>query len=32
MEIGTRELSFILEGLDISSVHPHVSLKYSTMI
>ncbi len=32
MEIGTRELSFILEGLDISSVHPHVSLKYSTML
>jgi transposase len=32
MEIGTRELSFILEGLDIGSVHPHVSLKYSTML
>ena len=32
MEIGTRELSFILEGLDISSVRPHVSLKYSTMV
>ena len=32
MEIGTRELSFILEDLDISSVRPHVSLKYSTMI
>ncbi len=32
MEIGTRELSFILEGLDIGSVHPHVSLQYSTMI
>ena len=32
MEIGTRELSFILEGLDISSVRPHVSLKYSTML
>ncbi len=32
MEIGARELSFILEGLDISSIHPHGSLKYSTVI
>lgn len=32
MEIGARELSFILEGLDISSVHPHGSLRYSTVI
>ena len=32
MEIGGRELSFILEGLDISAVHPHGSLKYSTLI
>ena len=31
MEIGTRELSFILEGLDIGAVHPHNSLQYSTM-
>jgi transposase len=32
MEIGARELNFILEGLDIRSVQPHGSLKYSTMI
>ena len=32
MEIGVRELGFLLEGLDISSVHPHGTLKYSTMI
>ena len=32
MEIGARELSFILEGLDIGSVHPHGSLRYSTVI
>jgi transposase len=32
MEIGARELSFILEGLDIRSVHPHCSLQYSTVI
>ena len=32
MESGTRELSFILEGLDITSVQPHISLKYSRMI
>jgi transposase len=32
MEIGTRELNFILEGLEIGSVHPHESLEYSTVI
>jgi len=32
MEIGARELSFILEGLDISSLRPHGCLKYSTVI
>ncbi len=32
MEVGARELSFLLEGLDISSVHPHGALKYSTVI
>lgn len=32
MEVGPRELGFLLEGLDISAVHPHESLKYATMI
>ena len=32
VEIGTRDLGFILEGLEISSVQPHGSLKYSTVI
>lgn len=32
MEVGVRELEFVLEGLDISSLHPHKSLNYSTMI
>jgi hypothetical protein len=32
MEIGAMELNFILEGLEISSVHPRGSLNYSTVI
>jgi transposase len=32
LEVGARELGFVLEGLDISSVHPHEPLKYSTVI
>lgn len=32
MEIGPRELSFILEGLDLRTVRPMEELKYSTMI
>ncbi len=32
MEIGTRELSFILEGLDIQTVKPLKELKYKSMI
>lgn len=32
MEIGARELSFLLEGLDIASIRPHGSLNYSTVI
>jgi hypothetical protein len=32
LEVGARELGFLLEGLDISSVHPHGSLNYSTVI
>ena len=32
MEIRARELGFLLEGLDIGSVHPHKSLKYTTLI
>jgi transposase len=31
MEIGPRELSFLLEGLDFKSVHPHRELHYSTL-
>jgi transposase len=31
-EVGVRELEFLLEGLDIGSLHPHDSLNYSTMI
>ncbi len=32
MEIGTRELSFILEGLDIRTVKPLEELKYKSLI
>jgi len=32
LEVGARELGFLLEGLDIASIHPHGSLKYSTTI
>jgi len=32
MEIGTRELSFILEGLDIRTVKPLKELKYKSLI
>ncbi|HOI95012.1 MAG TPA: IS66 family insertion sequence element accessory protein TnpB [Syntrophobacter fumaroxidans] len=32
MEIGTRELSFLLEGLDLKSVRPHRELHYSTLL
>jgi len=32
MEVGGRELGFLLEGLDISSVRPHSSLRYSTVL
>jgi transposase len=32
MEIGLRELSFLLEGLDFSSLRPHRELKYSTLV
>jgi len=32
MEVGARELGFLLEGLDISSVNPHGALRYSTII
>jgi transposase len=31
LEIGPRELSFLLEGLDFKSVHPHRELHYSTL-
>lgn len=32
MEIGSRELSFILEGLDFQAVKPLEELKYKSMI
>lgn len=32
MEVGGRELGFLLEGLDISTFCPHESLRYSTTI
>lgn len=31
-EIGPRELSFILEGLDLKAIKPHEELKYSSVI
>lgn len=31
MEIGPRELSFLLEGLDLKRVHPHRELRYSSL-
>lgn len=32
MEIGSRELTFLLEGLDLGSVRPHRELHYPTLI
>jgi hypothetical protein len=32
MEIGTEDLSFILEGLDIRTVRPLEKLNYKSMI
>ena len=32
MEIGSRELSFMLEGLDLRAVKPHEELKYTSML
>jgi len=32
MEVTTRELSFLLEGLDLKSVRPHRELRYATLI
>lgn len=32
MEIGLRELSFLLEGLDFSALRPHRELHYSTLV
>jgi len=31
-ELSTRELGFLLEGLDIGVVQPHEALNYATMI
>lgn len=32
MEVSGRELGFLLEGLDIGTLRPHESLRYSTTI
>jgi transposase len=32
LEIGTRELSFLLEGLDPRVLRPHETLRYTTLI
>lgn len=32
MEIGARELTFLLEGLDLKSIRPHRELHYSTLL
>lgn len=32
LQITTRELSFLLEGLDLKSVQPHQELHYETLI
>jgi transposase len=32
MEVSMRELGFLLEGLDIKTIHPHGILQYKTMI
>lgn len=32
MEIGTRDLSFLLEGLDFTQLQPHRELRYSTVL
>jgi transposase len=31
MQVTGRELSFLLEGLDLKSVHPHGELRYTTL-
>lgn len=32
LEIDARELSFLLEGLDLGALRPHERLRYSTLI
>lgn len=32
MEIGSRELRFILDGLDIRAITPHAELKYKSVL
>jgi transposase len=32
MEIGLRDLSFLLEGLDFTALRPHRELHYSTLV
>jgi transposase len=31
MQVTGRELSFLLEGLDLKNVHPHQELRYTTL-
>jgi transposase len=32
MQVTGRELSFLLEGLDLTHVHPHGELRYTTLM
>jgi transposase len=32
LEVNSRDLSFLLEGLDLKAVRPHGELRYSTLI
>lgn len=32
MEVSSRDLAFLLEGLDLRAVRPHEELRYSTLI
>jgi transposase len=32
LEVSSRDLSFLLEGLDLRAVRPHEELRYSTLI
>lgn len=32
LEIGCRELGFLLEGLDLGAIYPHKALKYASLM